>query len=608
MRNISESFKNIQSLSALCNSESIDEGLKDWINSAKNLFGQVWKYLKGVVAKFGTYFLPVDESGEVMPSITPMTAGQAYKEGVIKNPSTFVCLDKSASNIVGLRNKPSDALNVNKESTLDYWIRLYKNYKPMHESFIDEASLANQDKQAKYTSIDTDMLKKLIHININARKANPLLIWGAPGIGKTAILNCVLDEFEDIRDKGYSLICKTLSTETRESFFLPDYCEVNGEKRATDIPKTWMPVYKDAGDPIENKKRSDACGHGILFIDELSRASQGVLNVMLPLVNERRLGEYVLGDGWTIICASNRLEDDPTSDQAQLGSAMLNRFSQYTYNPTINTWENWAKTQGFISPLLLQWLSLPESETMSGGKYFYWDPNIEDPDDSYSTLICTPRAWTNAMQQLANFQETADLEGFKILDIPENIVAMVLNSCIPSAAIDSFLSFLNVIRKIGGGGQFDQIVRDVWRNGGKGFKINKKNLGLVTIPLAQLVLTSHADKLPTTEEFKNLAKWLVSMDNESLMSATMDVFKNTYCAMITSDNMMQCLFDASQIEPDKKDTFAEFGAVKQFLTNWHVSIDEFIEKYSWTEGLDILADKYADALERTTFAGQSALD
>ena len=41
MKNISESFKNIQSLSALCNSESIDEGLKDWINSAKNLFDQI---------------------------------------------------------------------------------------------------------------------------------------------------------------------------------------------------------------------------------------------------------------------------------------------------------------------------------------------------------------------------------------------------------------------------------------------------------------------------------------------------------------------------------------------------------------------------------------
>ena len=67
-----------------------------------------------------------------------------------------------------------------------------------------------------------------------------------------------------------------------------------------------MPVYKPTGDAVKDNELDAACGKGLLFIDELSRASAQVLNVVLPLVNERRFNGYKLGSGWVIICASNR--------------------------------------------------------------------------------------------------------------------------------------------------------------------------------------------------------------------------------------------------------------------------------------------------------------
>ena len=79
------------------------------------------------------------------------------------------------------------------------------------------------------------------------------MIWGAPGIGKTAILMNVLEEMR--RDfPNYRLIVKTLSNETPDNFTLPKYIDVEGQEFATDVPKTWLPVYKPSGDPIEDKK------------------------------------------------------------------------------------------------------------------------------------------------------------------------------------------------------------------------------------------------------------------------------------------------------------------------------------------------------------------
>ena len=60
--------------------EHIDEGLKDVIASLKRKFKQVVNFLTGIVAKLtGSYWCPVDDDGQVLNAISPLTAGQAYK-------------------------------------------------------------------------------------------------------------------------------------------------------------------------------------------------------------------------------------------------------------------------------------------------------------------------------------------------------------------------------------------------------------------------------------------------------------------------------------------------------------------------------------------------
>jgi hypothetical protein len=396
----------------------------------------------------------------------------------------------------------------------------------------------------------------------------------------------------------YKLIMKTLSNETPDNFTLPTYVETETGKKADDVPKTWLPVYKPTGDPVADAKMDDACGKGLLFIDELSRATPQVLNVILPLVNEGMFNGYKLGSGWNIVVASNRAEDE-TSGQTDIGNALANRFAQVYYEPTVNSWRKWADKQNFISPLLLQWLSMPESENMSGGKFYYMDPNENMDSVSFTKLMCTPRSWTNAMRELACYSNTGTLEGFTIFDIPRDILAATLNQYVPSDAIDSFLAFLDVISKIG---NFDAAVYDVWQNGGKGFKIAKKDLNKITLPIAQLICSAHADKLPTEKEFENLADWLVSQGSDQLTSYVLDIFKNIFMGCLDEPLRDGAFVIASKLQKEtSKDKISIYkDAYMPYTNKWGI---DFKSMPNYAPGLKKIGAKFRDAFKSAIVDG-----
>ena len=611
MKDIKESFVDTRPISEYLGRErdhAVDEGLKDVFNAVKSKFKKAWQYLKDIVVKIGSYILPVDEQGDIIPAISPLTAGQAYTDGLINRGSTFVHMDNEGARITGCKNKFRDALKLYgafaKGNSLKYYASIKESIDSNNQdNIVNEVRLQNQDPEAKYNVIvDNTKLKKRIKMAIMNKNLARLMIWGAPGIGKTAILMNVLDELEsDYPD--YRLIVKTLSNETPDNFTLPKYVDVDGSEKADDVPKTWLPVYKPTGDQAVDAVRSDKCGKGLLFIDELSRATPQVLNVILPLINEGIFNGYKLGDGWTIVVASNRAEDE-MSGQADIGNALSNRFAQVYYEPTVDTWRQWADKQNFISPLLLSWRSMPESENMSGGKFYYMDPNEDMDGAGVTKLMCTPRSWTNAMRELAGYSHTGTLEGFTIFDIDRDILAMTLNQYVPAKAVDAFLAFLEVISKIG---DFDAAVRDIWKNGGKKFKLAKKDLNKISIPLAQLICSSHSDKLPTEKEFESLCEWMVAQDSDQLASFVLDVFKNVFCDAISANKRDALFIVQTKRAKIGNDKDGKWLIIKDLLDpvakRWGITMEEFPD---WDKGRKLLIKKYGESFVNTKIDGVEA--
>ena len=105
MKNITEKFNDKLSISQMIEQHqvesNIDESLKDVFVAVKAKFKQVWQWAKRLVVKIGTYVLPVNNEGEPMPAITPMTAGVAWREGVAKDAFTFVSNAREESKISG---------------------------------------------------------------------------------------------------------------------------------------------------------------------------------------------------------------------------------------------------------------------------------------------------------------------------------------------------------------------------------------------------------------------------------------------------------------------------------------------------------------------------
>lgn len=652
MRSIQESFSNSKSIKELIEESSVNEGrfgdaLKGIANAAGNIFKKVFNVFGKMFAKIGNYVASITDDGAILPVNSPINAGVAYAKGFVNKRNTLVVLPSAEAKEAGLNSKIDQAFKLyGPGNSLQYWRRMVaesidnqdanvkEGYSKYVQNFIkentdpiNEVKLAADDPEAVYNRVcDEAELKEIIkeHIDPNKQLAR-LLIWGAPGIGKTAILAQIVNEIKASSNKDYRCIVKTLSNETPDNFTLPKYTdevEQIGDEdfealakklnkpesklkkllrsvgfKATDVPKTWLPVYKPSGDKELDRELDERCGSGLLFIDELSRATSQVLNVILPLINEGNFNGYKLGSGWSIVAASNRMEDE-LAGQSELGSALSNRFAHVYFEPTVKSWRKWADQQGFMSPLLLNWLSLPGSENIAGGKFYYMDPN-EDRDDGNTTqLMCTPRSWTNAMRALACYSHTGSLEGFTIFDIDEKIIKRVLNRYVPKTAIDSFMSFLGVVEKMGH--NFDRSIEEIWKTGKSSLKLNSKEVGMVALAIAQLIITSHKDSLPTSEEFKNLCQFLVDANSDQLASCMMDVYKNVFLANLDPELrdkafvIRRTIELKPQLKPQYDALFSKMG----------MTTDQFPD---WREGRTLLAKKYGEIFTNTKVDGAEAL-
>ena len=156
-------------------------------------------------------------------------------------------------------------------------------------------------------------LSNALHCLIPARR--PLYLWGSPGGGKSAV----------VRQAAETLKLKLVDVRAT----LLDPVDLRGLPKITKDRAEWCPP--------SFLPRS---GSGVLFLDELAQAPPLVQAACLQLVLDRRVGEYELPDGWSVIAASNRQED--RAGTHRLISPLLNRFVHLDLEVSHDDWQAWA--------------------------------------------------------------------------------------------------------------------------------------------------------------------------------------------------------------------------------------------------------------------------
>lgn len=246
------------------------------------------------------------------------------------------------------------------------------------------------------STILTTMVNALHAQPVDAGLIPPLMIWGPPGIGKSAIVQSLA------RQQGIGLVDVRLAQ--REPVDMRGLPVPDGDSVRWLVASEWP---------------RDPDSKGIIFFDELTAADSTLQAAAYELILDRRLGDlYRVPDGWYIVAAGNRLEDHAVA--STMSSALANRFCHLEMTSDTSTWLSWARKTG-IHPTILGFLA--------------WRPDMLFKLDRDSQRgWASPRSWERASYLLKLFDARPDLPH-------EDLLALQISGLVGEAIATEFLAF-----------------------------------------------------------------------------------------------------------------------------------------------------------------------
>jgi len=192
----------------------------------------------------------------------------------------------------------------------------------------------------------------------------PAFLWGAPGIGKSELVEGITNNLGGIM---YDL--RLGQMEPTDIRGIPFFNKDNGKM-------DWAPPM-DLPDP-EDQAVIDA-PIVVLFLDEMNSAPPSVLAAAYQLILNRRIGKYVLPDNVVMIAAGNRESDKGVT--FRMPTPLSNRFIHFEMKVDFESWMDWAVANK-IHKDVVGYLNFAKQ-----------DLNDFDPK-SASRAFATPRSWT----------------------------------------------------------------------------------------------------------------------------------------------------------------------------------------------------------------------
>ena len=203
-------------------------------------------------------------------------------------------------------------------------------------------------------------------IILRSMKANrPIFIWGAPGIGKSELVQGIVDSGE----LGNAFMID-LRLALMEPTDLRGYPFRNPETNTME----WAPAAD-----LPTKELAEQYDSIVLFLDELNSAPPSVQAAAYQLVLNKKIGQYELPDNVKIVAAGNRETDRGVT--FRMPSPLANRFRHINMDVNFEDWQQWAINND-VHPDVIGYLSFAKQDL------FNFDPKTS------SQAFATPRSWT----------------------------------------------------------------------------------------------------------------------------------------------------------------------------------------------------------------------
>ena len=244
-------------------------------------------------------------------------------------------------------------------------------------------------KQAKQEIIDTVqayLLKNEYDEYVIPRvHQRPVLLLGAPGIGKTQIMEQIAMECK------IGLVAYTITHHTRQSAVgLPMIKEESFD--GTTYPVTEYTMSEIIAS-IYRKMKKTGQKEGILFIDEINCVSETLAPTMLQFLQCKTFGNQAIPEGWLIVAAGNPPEYNKSVRDFDM--VTLDRVRYLNIEADYKVWKEYARAK-HLHNAILSYLELRQ-------KNFY---RVEADVDGIRFV--TARGWED-LSSLMQVYEKLDL-------------------------------------------------------------------------------------------------------------------------------------------------------------------------------------------------------
>lgn len=260
-------------------------------------------------------------------------------------------------------------------------------------------------------------------------RQRPVFLLGAPGIGKTAIMEQIAQDL----DVGF--VSYSMTHHTRQSALgLPFIAKKTYDGVEYDVSEyTMSEIIAAVYDAMEATGKRE----GILFLDEINCISETLTPMMLQFLQCKTFGNQQLPAGWMVVAAGNPPEYNKSVREFDV--VTLDRVKKIDIEEDFGVWKEYAGKRG-IHGAILSYLEIRRDN-------FY---RVEATADGLQFV--TARGW----EDLSELMQTYETLG---LPVDRQVVEQYLQ--LPQIASD-FANYLQLYEKYRQVYRVDEIVSGTW--------------------------------------------------------------------------------------------------------------------------------------------------
>lgn len=227
---------------------------------------------------------------------------------------------------------------------------------------------------------------------IPVEKQRPIFLMGAPGIGKTAIMEQIAQEL------GVGLVSYSMTHHTRQSALGLPFIEhkTYGGREYAVSEYTMSEIIASVYDTME----ATGLKEGILFLDEINCVSETLAPAMLQFLQYKIFGRHRVPEGWIVVTAGNPPEYNNSVREFDI--VTWDRLKRIDVEPDYETWKEYAY-QKAVHPAILTYLDIKKDD-------FY---KIETTVDG-KTFV-TARGWSDLSDMIRLYEKNGDTADEKLV-------------------------------------------------------------------------------------------------------------------------------------------------------------------------------------------------